>query len=98
MERAVLMLISISCRGKNKQGSILSEVTGSEATNSSVAGSCKMNELESDVVVLSLQDCVKSVEQYVSKKVIPIEVVESLYPTQIPVEDRLQAEMVQQAQ
>ncbi|GJZ74054.1 hypothetical protein Tco_0638200 [Tanacetum coccineum] len=27
---------------------------------------------------------------------IPVEVVEPLYPTQIPVEDRLQAEMVQQ--
>lgn len=55
--------------GKNKQGSILSEVTGSEAANSPVAGSCKMNELESDVVVLSLQDGVTSVEQHVSKKV-----------------------------
>nr|GFA96794.1 hypothetical protein [Tanacetum cinerariifolium] len=57
-------------RGKNKQGRVLSEVTGSEAANSPVAESCKMNELESDVAVLSLQDGVKSVEQHVSKKVV----------------------------
>ena len=62
------MLIYISCSGKNKQGSILSEVTGSEAANWPVAGSCKMNELESDVDVLSLQHGIKSVE-HVSKKV-----------------------------
>ncbi|GJX10271.1 hypothetical protein Tco_0200130 [Tanacetum coccineum] len=56
-------------RGENKQGSILSEVTGFEARNLRVVGSCKMNEFESDVVVVSVKDRVKSVEHHVSKKV-----------------------------
>ncbi|GJW96542.1 TraB domain-containing protein [Tanacetum coccineum] len=62
----------IGHRGENKQGSILSEVTGCEATNFTVVGSCKMNEFESDVVVRSVHDRVKSVEHHVSKKVVTL--------------------------